>query len=92
MSVCPQWGPHMTIIHDVLDLLNPILDIGGQHWRPVQTCLLQDPTEAILLKQHIKFLPHPFRSNVAFTQCKWIITEPCPSLRLIMFSLLLLAR
>ena len=45
--VCLQGGiPHLTITHDTLDptVLTPplLLTSDGHHWRPVQTCSLED--------------------------------------------------
>ena len=82
MSVSQQWGPHLTIIHDVLDLLNPtpppprpgpnplLVTPGGHHWRPVQTCSLEDLTQAILFKQYIKFL----KTHLEIMSLSWCVS------------------
>ena len=45
--VCSRGGvPHVTITHDALDPTVPtpplLLTSGNHHWRPVQTCSLED--------------------------------------------------
>ena len=51
VSVILLRGSHVTITHDAFDIprtwklgIYPLLLLtsGGHHWRPVQTCLLED--------------------------------------------------